>query len=48
MARVELARSNPEAARKDLQKALALEPGHAEAVILLVRLNAPQASTTPR
>lgn len=47
IARVELARSNPEAARKDLQKALALEPGHAEAVILLVRLNEPQASATP-
>jgi Flp pilus assembly protein TadD len=47
LARAELARSDPEAARKDLERALALEPSHTEAVILLAHLNQPHASASP-
>jgi Flp pilus assembly protein TadD len=48
LARAELARSRPENARKDLGKALTLDPGHLEATSLLVVLNRRQASATPR
>jgi tetratricopeptide (TPR) repeat protein len=48
LARADLARSRPESARKDLEKALTLEPGHLEASSLLVVLKRRQASATPR
>ncbi len=48
LARAELARSRPERARKDLERALTLEPGHLEASSLLLVLNRRQASATPR
>ncbi len=48
LARAEIARSRPESARKDLEKALTLQPGHLEASSLLVVLNSRQAGATPR
>ena len=48
MARAELARSRPESARKDLAKALTLEPGHPEASSLLGALERRQPDATPR
>jgi tetratricopeptide (TPR) repeat protein len=47
LARAELARARPEAAQKDLERALALEPGHAEANILFAQLKQLRASATP-
>ena len=47
LARAELARARPEGAQKDLERALALEPGHAEANILFGQLKQLRASATP-
>lgn len=48
LARAEMARSRPEAARKDLERALALEPNQPEAVILLSQVKQAQGSVGPR
>lgn len=47
LARAEMARSRPEAARKDLERALALEPNQPEAVILLSQVKQSQGSVGP-
>lgn len=47
IARVELMRNRPDRARKDLEKALSLEPDQREASDLLAEINAPHASATP-
>lgn len=48
LARAELTRSRPDAAQKDLERALTLEPNHPEAIIMLVQLKQPRASATAR
>jgi Flp pilus assembly protein TadD len=47
LARAELARSRPDAARKDLKKALALEPNQTEAIMLQDRLKQLQGAGSP-
>ncbi|OFV83170.1 MAG: hypothetical protein A2Y78_11385 [Acidobacteria bacterium RBG_13_68_16] len=48
LARAELARSRRDAAQRDLETALTLEPNHPEANIMLVQLKQPRASATAR
>jgi Flp pilus assembly protein TadD len=48
IARVELVRSRTDRARADLEKALALEPNHREAKVLLADITRPRASASPR